>query len=229
MVYICGLLILLLTSLPVSLQNGAGLGGFIAAIILIGLGTGGIKANVSPLIADQYTRRRMAVHTTAKGQRVIISPATTIQRIYTVFYGCINLGCLCMLATPYMERDVGFWSAYLMCTLVFFVGTGILIYGRTKYVHKPPNGTIITDAFRIIWIMIKNRNMDAPKQATQPATGEPWDPHFVEEVKRALVGCKVFTFFPIFWVIYGQFSSNFVSQGMPFPYSSHTAHPLNIS
>jgi POT family proton-dependent oligopeptide transporter len=49
-----GLLILLLTSLPVSLEHGAGLGGFIAAILVIGVGTGGIKSNVSPLIADQY-------------------------------------------------------------------------------------------------------------------------------------------------------------------------------
>ncbi|KAL1955894.1 hypothetical protein VTO42DRAFT_7967 [Malbranchea cinnamomea] len=210
--YIIGLLILLLTSLPVSLEHGAGLGGFIAAIIIIGLGTGGIKANVSPLIADQYTRRRMAVHTTSKGERVIISPAVTIQRIYMVFYGCINLGCLCMLATPYMERDVGFWSAYLMCTCVFVVGTAILIYGRKLYVIKPPTGSIITDAFRIVWIMVKERNMDAPKQHIRPSTGQPWDAHFVEEVKRALVACKVFTFMPIFWVIYGQFSSNFVSQ-----------------
>ena len=197
-IHITGLLVLLLTSLPVALENGAGLGGCIAALILIGLGTGGIKANVSPLIADQYIRRKMAVQTTAKGERVIISPAATIQRSYTIFYGCINAGCLSMLATPYLERDVGFWTAYLMCTLVFFIGIGILVFGRKKYVHKPPTESIITDAFRIIWVMVKNRNMDAPKQATKAKTGEPWGPHFVDEVKRALVACKVFTFFPLF-------------------------------
>ena len=67
-----GLLILLLTSLPVSLEHGAGLGGFIAAILVIGVGTGGIKSNVSPLIADQYQRKKMAIKTIAKtGERVI--------------------------------------------------------------------------------------------------------------------------------------------------------------
>jgi POT family proton-dependent oligopeptide transporter len=99
-----GLLILLLTSLPVSLEHGAGLGGFIAAILVIGVGTGGIKSNVSPLIADQYQRKKMAIKTIAKtGERVIIDPAVTIQRIYLVFYCCINVGALSLLATPYME------------------------------------------------------------------------------------------------------------------------------
>lgn len=36
-IYIVGLLILLLTLLPVAINNGAGLGGFIAAILIIGM------------------------------------------------------------------------------------------------------------------------------------------------------------------------------------------------
>lgn len=114
LVYTIGLLILFLTSLPIALQNGAGMGGFIAAILIIGIGTGGIKSNVSPLIADQYERKRMAIQTLKTGERIILDPAVTIQRIYMVFYVCINVGSLSLLATPYMERDVGFWSA---CTL----------------------------------------------------------------------------------------------------------------
>jgi POT family proton-dependent oligopeptide transporter len=55
-VYILGLLILLLTSLPVSLEHGAGLGGFIVSIIVIGLGTGGIKSNVAPLVCYLHFR-----------------------------------------------------------------------------------------------------------------------------------------------------------------------------
>jgi proton-dependent oligopeptide transporter, POT family len=90
------------------------LGGFIAAILIIGIGTGGIKSNVSPLIAEQYQRKAMAIKTLPTGERIILSPAATIQRIYMVFYMFINVGSLSLLATPYMERDVGFWSAYLL-------------------------------------------------------------------------------------------------------------------
>jgi len=80
-VYLAGLLILTCTSIPSALENGAGLGGFIASILIIGLGTGGIKSNVAPLIADQYTRRQPILSTDKKtGERIILDPALTIQR-----------------------------------------------------------------------------------------------------------------------------------------------------
>jgi POT family proton-dependent oligopeptide transporter len=216
-VYLVGLLILVCTSIPTALEHGAGVGGFIVAILIIGLGTGGIKSNVAPLIADQYKRKKMAVSTTKKGERVIIDPALTIQRIYMIFYGCINLGSLSLLATPYMERDVGFWSAYLLCLCMFACGTLVLIVGRKYYVVRPPQGSIITDAFKALGIMIVNRNMDAAKPSWQAANGGkrtnlPWDDHFIDELKRALIACRVFCFFPIYWVVYGQFSGNFVTQ-----------------
>ncbi|KAI9376468.1 POT family-domain-containing protein [Aspergillus egyptiacus] len=216
-IYLVGLLILVCTSIPTSLENGAGLGGFIAAILIIGLGTGGIKSNVAPLIADQYRRKKMAISTTKNGERVVIDPALTIQRIYMIFYGAINVGSLSLLATPYMERDIGFWSAYLLCLCMFAVGTLVVILGRKFYVVRPPQGSVITDAFKALWIMVVNRNMDAPKPTWQASTGGtrtdlPWDDHFIDELKRALVACRVFCFYPIYWVVYGQFSSNFVTQ-----------------
>lgn len=187
------------------------------AILVIGLGTGGIKSNVAPLIADQYKRKKMALKTTKKGERVIIDPALTIQRIYMIFYGCINLGSLSLLATPYMEKYIGFWSAYLLCLCMFAAGTLVLIIGRKYYVVRPPQGSIITNSFKALWMMIKNRNMDAPKPTWQREhTGVevslPWDDHFIDELKRALVACRVFAFYPIYWVVYGQFSGNFVTQ-----------------
>lgn len=216
-VYLVGLFILLFTSLPAALEHGAGLGGFIAAIIVIGLGTGGIKSNVAPLIADQYTRKHMAVKTNSNGERVIIDPAVTIQRIYMIFYACINIGSLSLLATPYMERDVDFWSAYLLCTCMFAVGTTVLVVGRKYYIVRKPQGSVITNAFRVLGMMIKHFNMDAAKPSWQAEHGHGnanlrWDDHFVDEVKRALVACKVFCFYPIYWVVYGQFSNNFVTQ-----------------
>jgi POT family proton-dependent oligopeptide transporter len=38
--------ILWTTSLPIAIENGAALGGYVAAIIVIGFGTGGIKSNM---------------------------------------------------------------------------------------------------------------------------------------------------------------------------------------
>jgi POT family proton-dependent oligopeptide transporter len=215
-IYMIGLFILFVSSLPISLEYGAGIGGFITAIIIIGIGTGGIKSNVAPLIADQYTRKKMALSTLPSGERVIVDPSVTIQRIYMIFYASINVGSLSLLATPYMERDIGFWSAYLLCLCMFIAGTTVLIIGRKNYIVRPPQGSVITNAFKAIGLMIRYGSQDAPKQSFMKKLGiprtVPWDDHFVEELKRALVACRVFIIYPIYWLVYGQFSGNFVTQ-----------------
>jgi dipeptide/tripeptide permease len=80
----------------------------------------------------------MAVSTTKEGERVILDPAITIQRIYMIFYMGINIGCLSLMATPFMEKYKGFWTAYLLCLSMFIAGTTILVLGRKLYVVTPP-------------------------------------------------------------------------------------------
>lgn len=214
-IYWCGLLILFLTALPFT-SHDSKIGGYITAIIIIGLGTGGIKSNIAPLIADQYQRVRMAIRTESSGERVVIDPAVTYQRIYMIFYWCINLGALSLMATPFMEKYEGFWTAYLMCFCMFNVGITILVLRRKSYVIRPPRGSVITDAFKAIGLMITARDMDAPKPSWRNANGKAkavnWDDHFIDELKRGLRACNIFIFYPIFWVSYGQFSTNFVTQ-----------------
>lgn len=180
------------------MANGAGIPGYIVAIIVIGLGTGGIKSNIAPLIADQYQRRVMAIKTESNGERVIIDPAITYQRIYMIFYWCINLGSLSLMATPFMEKYKGFWTAYLMCFCVFNIGIATLVLRRKTFVNRPPQGSVITDAFKALGMMIAARNMDAAKPSWRAEHGKekpvPWNDHFVEELKRALRACKVFVF-----------------------------------
>jgi POT family proton-dependent oligopeptide transporter len=214
--YWVGLIILWTTALPVAMAAGASKPGYIVAIIVIGLGTGGIKSNIAPLIADQYQRRRMAIRTEKSGERVVIDPAITYQRIYMIFYWCINVGALSLLATPFMEKYEGFWTAYLMCFCMFNIGIVTLVLRRKTFVNRPPQGSVITDAFKALGMMIAARNTDAAKPSWREANGKtkavPWNDHFVDELKRALRACKVFVFYPIFWVCYGQFSTNFVTQ-----------------
>lgn len=218
-IYILGLVVLFCTSLPIAIQNGASLGGLVAAMIIIGLGTGGIKSNVSPLIAEQYRTVKMKVKTLKSGERVIIDPAVTIQRIYMMFYLCINVGSLSAIATTQMEFHIGFWSAYLLPLCMFLVGFIVLVLGKKQYVQRPPKGSIITSAFRALWIGLMNKgNMDAARPSYQEDHGRkyktPWNDLFIDELKRALVACKVFLFYPVYWVVYNQMINNFISQGI---------------
>jgi proton-dependent oligopeptide transporter, POT family len=78
---------------------------------------------------------------------------------------------------------------------MFSVGVGVLIFCRNRYVVRPPQGSIITDSFKVLGQMMANRNSDAAKPSWRAANGKkpvPWSDHFVEEVKRALRACKVY-------------------------------------
>lgn len=52
-----------------------------SSLVVMGLGAGAIKANVSPLIAEQY-QGTLRKETLPSGEVVIKSPAVTVQSIY---------------------------------------------------------------------------------------------------------------------------------------------------
>lgn len=99
-------------------------------MIIIGLGTGGIKSNVSTLIAEQYTGTKKTVKTLKSGERVIVDPSVTVQRIYSMFYIMINIGGLSPIATSELERHIDFWPAYLISMLMMFIGLAVVLGGK---------------------------------------------------------------------------------------------------
>lgn len=84
---------------------------FIIGLLTLCVGTGFFKANISPLLAEQNTDRRMRVETLPTGERVVVDPSVTNSRIFLVsqpwiipliiklipfsyFYLCVNIGSL---------------------------------------------------------------------------------------------------------------------------------------
>lgn len=57
-IYVIGLLILVLTSIPYSIQTGIAFPGLIMSLFTLALATGCLKSNISPLMAQQYTRKK---------------------------------------------------------------------------------------------------------------------------------------------------------------------------
>jgi POT family proton-dependent oligopeptide transporter len=176
-IYFIGLLILTLTSIPAAIESGAAFPGFIVAVVVIGLAAGGIKANVSPLVAEQYGVTKPFVKTIkpkvssrytadegdlpANGTvvvynannaetRVIVSPQATYQKLFNMFYWGINCGSLAAIVTIVLEQQVGFWAAFLLPTLVFIPCIGIVLAGKNLYVINPPRGSIFIEVFKII-------------------------------------------------------------------------------
>jgi len=57
---------------------------FILGLIVMGLGTGFFKANIAPLVAEQYRKTKLFIRVTESGERVIVDPVFTVSRIYMV-------------------------------------------------------------------------------------------------------------------------------------------------
>ena len=83
-IILLGHIILIFSAIPQVIVNLQGsLTCFIIAIIIMGIGAGGFKSNVLTLIAEQKDSRTF-IRTEANGERVIVDPGLTVQRIYMV-------------------------------------------------------------------------------------------------------------------------------------------------
>jgi dipeptide/tripeptide permease len=82
---ILGHIFLIISAVPVVLTSGKAIAPFIIGLILLGFGTGAFKANISPLIAEQYRATKLRVIVEKKtGERVIRDPNITLSRIFLV-------------------------------------------------------------------------------------------------------------------------------------------------
>lgn len=213
-IYVIGILILFLTSIPSITTQNAAVGGFITSIILIGIATGLIKANLSVLIADQFPKRGAKVITKKNRTKVVEDPNITIQNVFMFFYLMINIGSLSVIATTELELHVGFWAAYLLPFCFFWIAVVVLAVGKNQYVRPPIGDKVISKCFKVLYIITRNKfSFDAARPALHPESQFPWSDKFVDEIKRALDACKVFCFYPIYWVCYGQMLNTFVTVG----------------
>jgi len=104
-VAIVGHVILIVSAIPQVITNPHGsIVCFSIGLVIMGIGVGGFKSNISPLIAEQYKQVSLEVKTLPTGERVIMDPTLTVSRIYMYFYMMINVGSLCgSIAMVYSE------------------------------------------------------------------------------------------------------------------------------
>ncbi|KAL4873699.1 hypothetical protein BDV12DRAFT_207511 [Aspergillus spectabilis] len=228
-----GHVILVISALPPVIKHpNPALGCFSIGLVIFGIGVGGFKSNIAPLIAEQNKDTRPYIKVDSKtGERVIVDPAQTITRIFLYFYFMINVGALIgSISMVYAEKYVGFWLSFLLPTVMFSLCPLVLFIFRHKYDVTPPTGSVVAKAFRLwayamkphwSWNPIKLlRNCREPGfwERVKPSNirHKPYwmtfDDRWVDEVRRGVKACKVFLWYPIYWLAYGQITSNLTSQ-----------------
>ncbi|KAF9496293.1 peptide transporter PTR2A [Pleurotus eryngii] len=232
---IIGHIILIVSGVPGVVDKPGAIGAFVVALIVMGLGTGGFKANISPLVAEQYRRTKLFVVTREGGERVIVDPALTVSRIYMYFYLFINIGALIgQITMTYAEKYIGFWLAYTLPTVVFMISPVALFVGRKRYIRSPPTGSVLATALRLWRYAARGRWSFNPVKTFRQLTADDFwenakpsnvvahgnekprwmtfDDIWVDEVRRGLKACSVFCWFPLYWLTYNQLNNNLTSQ-----------------
>jgi POT family proton-dependent oligopeptide transporter len=120
----------------------------------------------------------------------------------------------------YAEKNVGYWLAYLLPTVVFCMTPLVLWFGRNRYVRSPPSGSVLVSAIRI-WryaargrwsanptTLIRNFQSetfyDQAKPSNVVAAGHEkprwmtFDDRWVDEVRRGIKACIVFLWIPLY-------------------------------
>lgn len=217
---IFGHILLVISAVPTVIEHPNGsVGCFSIAIIIMGLGTGAFKSNISPLVAEQYTGTKMRVETTSSGERIIVDPTLTASRIYMWFYLMINIGALVgQIGMVYAEKYVGFWLSFTLPTVVLCVCPAVMFWGRNRYVRSPPAGSVLSKSLHLWTYAMKGRwsinpvttyrNMhdgtfwDKVKPSMIAAADRPswmtFDDQWVDEVKRGFKACTVFLWYPLY-------------------------------
>ncbi|KAF3031585.1 hypothetical protein E8E11_000709 [Didymella keratinophila] len=229
-----GHILIIIAAIPqVIATPNAALGVFIIGLILFGSGVGFFKCCISPLVAEQYeqSHSRAFIRTEPSGERVIVDPGITISRVYMRYYLLINIGALTgQISMVYAEKYVGFWLSYVLPTILF-IFCPLLMVGLSKhYVKKPPQGDVLVKAMKLYGFAMRGRwsinpvraykNLSSPNlwdgaKPSNLATKPTWmtfDDAWVDEVRRGIKACQVFLWLPIFWLPYGQMTTNLVSQ-----------------
>ncbi|KAI0150353.1 POT family protein [Xylariaceae sp. FL1272] len=140
---------------PALLKAGKGAAPFFVGLVLLALGAGIFKPNVAPTFVDQYTHQRKYTKILKSGEKVIVDPETTISYMLLIYYACINLGAFIQLGSVYIEKYRGYWLAFLVPGIIYFLLPPLLAVLYKRTVRKPPQGSDLTNFVKITMSAIK--------------------------------------------------------------------------
>lgn len=179
-------------------------------LILIALGTGGIKPCVAAFGGDQFLDHQEKQRST----------------FFSIFYLSINAGSLLStLITPILRaQECGIHTKQQCYPLAFGVPAALMvvalvvfIVGSGMYIKVPPQGNILVKVCNCIGFAIKNRfrhrRPEFPKRAHwMDWAEEKYDKLLIAQVKMVLKVLFLYIPLPMFWALFDQQGSRWTLQ-----------------
>ncbi|KAF2871030.1 oligopeptide transporter [Massariosphaeria phaeospora] len=207
---------------------------FSIGLILMGVGFGGLKSNMSTLVVEQIPDTKLQISTNKKGHRVLVDPGATRARVLLYFYSMINIGSITgMISGVYAEKFVGFYLSFAVPTVVIIVCPLMLMWVRRRfpdYRSTPPSQSVLGNMFKLCALAMKGQwswnpvqlyrnlqhpdfwNRVKPSRITNPPAWMTFEDSWIDEVSHGIQACKVFIWYPLLWPAHKQQSSNMTSQ-----------------
>ncbi|GFR12010.1 solute carrier family 15 member 2 [Trichonephila clavata] len=205
-VYACGNIVLAIGSIPNQLI-------IMRAVSLVGLftlsvGTGGIKPCVSSFGGDQFSDEQEEMR----------------HQFFSAFYFAINSGSLISTAlTPVLREDVTcfggtscFPLAYLVTNSIYIIGFILFIIGKTFYVRKPAEGSVLVSFCSCIGHAVYRRatvKKDEKRENCLDYADDKYDKSLIKDIKCVLSILYMYIPLPLFWALWEQQGSRWVLQG----------------
>ncbi|XP_076188392.1 solute carrier family 15 member 1 isoform X1 [Aptenodytes patagonicus] len=179
-------------------------------LILIALGTGGIKPCVSAFGGDQFEDDQEKQRT----------------RFFSIFYLSINAGSLLStIITPILRaQECGIHSKQRCYPLAFGVPAALMavalvvfIIGSRMYKKVQPQGNIMTQVSKCIGFAIKNRFRHRSKEFPKREhwldwASEKYDKRLIAQTKMVLKVLFLYIPLPMFWALFDQQGSRWTLQ-----------------
>lgn len=113
------------------------------------------KPCISPTLLDQMKDTTLVTKTLKSGEKVIIDPEATTERVMLWFYLLINIGGFMNVPTSYTEKYVGWWLSFLLPLILYLPLPFLLWWLKPRLVLHPPGGSDLGNVMRILGICFK--------------------------------------------------------------------------
>ncbi|CAD7089903.1 unnamed protein product [Hermetia illucens] len=188
-------------NLPVNLVT-------ILGLVLIAVGTGGIKPCVSAFGGDQFK---------------IPEQVKQLATFFSLFYFAINAGSLISTSiTPILREDVHcfaendcFSLAFGIPAVLMVLSIIIFMLGKSMYIIKKPAGNMIVSVWQCITEALRKRSQEkriAPREHWLDYAEHRYGRKLVDDTKDLLKILVLYLPLPVFWALFDQQGSRWTFQ-----------------
>jgi len=158
------------------------------------------------------TETEPTVKTLENGEKVIVDPEATTERIVLWFYLLINVGAFLAVPSSYTEKYVGWMVTFTIPLVVYIPLPFVLWFLHKRLVLYPPGGSDLGNCFKVLgiclqkgfWKIGRHGFWESAKPSVMATQGintkVAWNDQFVDDVRRTFQATGMFCFFPLQYI-----------------------------